>query len=38
LPIGRGGTGAADAINARNNLLYIGQNPITSTANDTTAK
>ena len=37
LPIGRGGTGAADAINARNNLLYIGQNPITSTTNDTTA-
>lgn len=38
LPIGRGGTGAADAINARNNLLYLGPNPITSTANDTTAK
>ena len=37
LSISRGGTGAADAINARNNLLYLGNNPITSTANDTTA-
>lgn len=36
--IAYGGTGATTAINARVNLLSIGSNPITSTANDTPAK
>lgn len=36
--IAYGGTGATTAINARVNLLSIGSNPITSTANDTSAK
>lgn len=33
--IGQGGTGAASAASARQNINYIGANPITSTTNDT---
>ena len=36
--IAYGGTGATTRGAAINNLLYVGSNPITSTANDTTAK
>lgn len=35
--ITQGGTGATNVIDARSNLLYLGNNPITSTSNDTTA-
>lgn len=34
--IAQGGTGATNETDARSNLMYLGNNPITSTANDTT--
>lgn len=38
ITIAQGGTGAATRVDAANNLLKIGTDPVTSTANDTVAK